>query len=204
MSARPSAPVVRLPAGRRGSSGLTTTEVAANQRRRILDAMAQTVVEKGFPAATVADVIAVAGVSRATFYQQFDDLIGCFLAAFDTASHRVMAALGAAPTSDFTSLLAAYLDVLCEDPASAKVFLVDIFAAGPEGIRRRAASQQRFVAVIAELTGASTAADRFACEAFVAAVGSMVTTRIAAADMAGLRALREPLAALADRILDHS
>jgi AcrR family transcriptional regulator len=201
MITRPSARLDRLPGGRRGSRSLTSSEVAAHQRQRILAAMAQAVARKGFPAATVADVIAAAGVSRATFYQQFDDLKDCFLAAFDAASHRVMVALLGVRTSDFEELLAAYLDVLCEDPPSAKVFLVDIFAAGPEGICRRAASQQRFAAVVADLTGARTAADRFACEAFVAALATMVTTRIATEDVAGLRALREPLAELAQRML---
>ncbi|MDT4939449.1 MAG: hypothetical protein QOG80_3120 [Pseudonocardiales bacterium] len=201
MSARPPVAVERLPGGRRGSSGLTRAQVAAHQRRRILSALAQTVAEKGFPAATVADVIAVAGVSRATFYQQFDDLSGCFLAAFDAASQRVMAALRAVRTSDLELLLAAYLDVLSDDPAVAKVFLVDIFALGPEGIGRRAASQRRFAAVVAELVGATTAADRFACEAFVAAAATMVTTRVAAADLPALRVLRAPLAELADRML---
>jgi AcrR family transcriptional regulator len=201
MMTRPSTSLDRLPGGRRGSRSLTSSEVAAHQRQRILAAMAQAVVRKGFPAATVADVIAAAGVSRATFYQQFDDINDCFLAAFDAASHRVMVALFAVRTSDFEALLAAYLDVLCEDLASARVFLVDIFSAGPEGIRRRAASQQRFAAVVADLTGARTAADRFACEAFVAALATMVTTRIATEDVVGLRALREPLAELAQRML---
>ena len=191
----------RLPGGRRSPSGLSPAQVAEHQRRRLLDAVAHTVAANGLAATSVADVIAVAGVSRATFYQQFTDLNDCFLAAFDAASARVTAALRSLGPTDHRTLLAAYLDVLSDDPAAARVFLVDILALGPEGVRRRAASQQRFAGMIAVLIGARSAADRFACEAFVAAVSTMVTTRLAAGDVAGLRGLHAPLADLAGRML---
>src|SRR5258706_9322051 len=60
----------RLPSGRHG---LTREAVVASQRGRLVDAMAQVVAEKGYPAATVADVGERAGGSRRTFYEQFAD-----------------------------------------------------------------------------------------------------------------------------------
>src|SRR5687767_6279952 len=67
-------------------------EVAASQRGRLLVAMSDVVGEKGYAAATVADVLAKAGVSRRTFYEHFADKEACFLAAYD---HGVAAMLAA-------------------------------------------------------------------------------------------------------------
>src|SRR5690242_3020391 len=58
--------------------------VMASQRGRVLEAMVKAVAEKGYAATTIADVVARAGVSRRTFYEQFRDKEACFLAAFDT------------------------------------------------------------------------------------------------------------------------
>jgi AcrR family transcriptional regulator len=195
----------QLAGGRRAPDGLTKQQVGEHQRRRILVAMAETVAAKGYPAVSVGDVITTAGVSRATFYEQFSDKQDCFLAAFDAASERVMAvtrtAVVASPDpSGFDALLAAYLDALVDAPEFARVFLVDISAVGPQGIARRAAGQQRFAAAVAKQFGARTAADRFACEALVAAIAGMVTTRVAAGDFASLRSLRRPIADLATRL----
>jgi AcrR family transcriptional regulator len=196
----------RLAGGRRAQDGLTKQEVAEHQRQRILLAMAEAVAAKGFATVSVGDVIAAAGVSRATFYEQFADKQDCFLAAFDAASERVMAVVRAAvpdapDPAAFETLLGAYLDALLDAPEFARVFLVDISAAGPDGIARRAAGQQRFAGALARLFGARTAADRFACEALVAAIAGLVTTRVAAGDFDGLRALRRPMSDLANRLL---
>ena len=193
--------VQRLPGGRRATGGLTREQVSEHQRERLLMAMAGVVAEKGYAATTVGDVITSAGVSRATFYEQFADKQECFLAAFDAASDRVLAATRPGRGATFSDVLAAYLDALVADAAFAKVFLVEIYAVGPAGMARRAAGQRRFTDAVARAVGARSAADRFACEAFVAAVGSMVTTRLAAGDLDGLRALHAPLTDLAARLL---
>src|SRR2546430_485761 len=63
---------------------------AASQRGRLVEAMAQVVAEKGYPATTVADVVERAGVSRRTFYEQFADKEACFLAAYDVGLSAVL------------------------------------------------------------------------------------------------------------------
>jgi AcrR family transcriptional regulator len=57
--------------------------VWANQRARMLDAMARAVATKGYARVSVADVVQLAGVSRRTFYEQFRDKEDCFLVAYD-------------------------------------------------------------------------------------------------------------------------
>lgn len=193
-----SAPAEKLPSGRQARATLSRADVVAHQRRRILWAMVNEVAARGYPAVSVAHVIARAGVSRATFYEQFADKESCFLTAFDAAIGVLLT--GADDRPSVEELLAAYLDRLAANPELAKVFLVDIHALGPAGVLRRAASQQRFADVLAKVVRARSKADRFACEAFVAATGALVTTRVAAGEASALRNLHAPLVALAHRM----
>src|SRR5918997_1938414 len=57
-------------------------DTARGQRARLLRAMAGVVADKGYAAATVADVVRTAGVSRTTFYEQFRSKEDCFLEAY--------------------------------------------------------------------------------------------------------------------------
>ena len=68
-------------------------ELRASQRGRLICAVADCVAAKGYAETTVADVIALAGVSRKTFYEHFTDKEACFLASYDhgaDAIHRAM------------------------------------------------------------------------------------------------------------------
>jgi len=60
-----------------------------SQRQRILDAMAAVVADKTFSAATIADIVGQASISRATFYKHFVDKRECF----DTAAISFVAEL---------------------------------------------------------------------------------------------------------------
>jgi AcrR family transcriptional regulator len=196
--------VQRLP---RGRHSLSREEVVASQRERILRALADTMVEKGYVASTVADVIRAAGVSRETFYEQFDSKADCFMAAYEQAVTILLTGMGTAIASDgeplerFDAALGRYLEALSGEPAFARLFLVEVYAAGPDALERRAAAQSRFVEVVAAGFGARTAEQRFAAETLVAATSSMVTARLAAGDVAGLRDLREPFVRIAKRLL---
>lgn len=207
------APPTRLP---RGRHGLTREEVAGDQRRRIMAAMAKVVAEQGYAATTVADVIGRAGVSRETFYQQFRSKLACFLAAFDAASAELFASFadrvaevtqGSAPLGpadrldEFDVLFGAYLDGIASHPEQARVFLIEVYAAGPEAMERRARLQATITDAVADLLGASNDRGRFACQALVAAISALVTPLLAAGDLAGIRALREPIVDLAARSL---
>lgn len=70
----------------RGRHLLSREEVRENQRLRLLAAVAEVLAEKGFVKLTSADVAARAGVSRTTFYEQFEDIGDCLLAAFEGAA----------------------------------------------------------------------------------------------------------------------
>src|SRR5689334_20039095 len=114
----------------RGPHRLTRETVVESQRGRMLDAMAQAVAEKGYPATTVADVIAHAGVSRKTFYEHFRDKEDCFLAAYDTGVELLLGELRAAgddtqdPLERARARTRAYLETLASEPAFARTFMI--------------------------------------------------------------------------------
>jgi AcrR family transcriptional regulator len=114
-------------------------DVTANQRERLFAAMVACNATRGYPATTVADLIKLAGVSRATFYDHFEDKPACFRAA-------VEALLGAGlrriekylqgpgnPRERGERALRSFLDLLASQPAAARMSLVDAYSAGPAG-----------------------------------------------------------------------
>jgi AcrR family transcriptional regulator len=134
----------------RGPHRLERDVVLASQRGRMLEAMAEAVAEKGYPATTVSDVVAGAGVSRKTFYEHFSDKEDCFLAAFDAGVEIVLAAISAAAPEErdwverMRARTRAYLETLASEPAFARSFLIEVFAAGPRALERRLAVHERF------------------------------------------------------------
>jgi len=80
----------RLP---RGRHKLPPEVVSGNQRSRLLAAAAQAVAERGYSSLAVEHVIAIAGVSRSTFYANFDDKQDCVLIAHGEVFDRLSGAL---------------------------------------------------------------------------------------------------------------
>jgi AcrR family transcriptional regulator len=130
--------------------------VARSQRERALDAAVDVVAEKGDAATTVADLTREAGISRTTFYEMFADKEACFLAAYDVAAdvlaRRVAAAFETEPAwpARARAGLEALLESLAEEPAIARLALVDFGAAGPAAQRRYRAALQRMTPLFDE------------------------------------------------------
>ena len=80
------------------------------------------------------------------------------------------------------------------------MLLVDVYAAGPRALRRGRKVKDDFVELIARIFSPATPADRFPCEALVAATSSMVTEHVAAGEFDALPGLRPPLVQLARRL----
>ncbi|WP_116023186.1 TetR/AcrR family transcriptional regulator [Thermomonospora umbrina] len=173
----------RLP---RGRHALPRDEVARLQRSRLCLAMAEVMVEKGYVRTSVEDVLKRAVVSRQSFYQLFDSKLDCFMSAFDRAGElllrRVLQSSGlsgpgrdADPPDRFASATDAYVDALIEEWPFARLFLVEVYAAGPEAVGRRTRLQADLAAALADLMGATGQAGRFTCQMIVAAMSTMVT-----------------------------
>jgi AcrR family transcriptional regulator len=127
-------PAGRLPGGRHR---LSSEEVAASQRTRILDAMRRTLAEEGYLGTGLTQVTGLAGVSRKTFYEHFVDKEDCFLAIYREARDRLYAPglrarerPGDWPARTVAAL-AAFLEALAADPGGARICLVEVYAAGP-------------------------------------------------------------------------
>jgi AcrR family transcriptional regulator len=192
--------LARLPKGRHS---LTREQVQEVQRLRLAVAMAECMTESGYVGTPVAAVLKRAGVSRQTFYELYDDKLACFLDALDLVGAVLVAELTSAletqkgsPIERAEQAIDRYLDTITEHAAFARLFLVEVYAAGPEAMRRRAAVQAQVAAGLAGLLDARTDAQGFACRSFVAAVSSLVTLPVVSGDEAGVQALRRPLRTL--------
>ena len=77
----------------------TSSTPRGSQRARLVEGMIQAVAEKGYAAATVADAVRAARVSRGTFYAQFASKEECFLEAYkygiDVIVERIRTAIRA-------------------------------------------------------------------------------------------------------------
>lgn len=172
--------------------------------------MADAMAERGYVATTVADVLRGAGVSRETFYTQFSSKADCFMSAFEVAAGMLIAdaseAQGARrePLDRFDAALRSYLEALAAEPAFARLFLIEVYAAGPAALERRAASQRLFADMLIAGFGASGEDERFACETLVAAISSMVTMHLATGEAAKLVDLHAPLMRVARKLMAGS
>ncbi len=130
----------RLP---RGPHSLSREQVADNQRWRLMRAMVDAVGEHGYAKTTVSDVIGRAQVSRKAFYEHFANRQACLLATYDWLVAKGMRTI-ASVYSDAQGTQngkGAAIGVLFErmlvDPNALRLVLLEIGAAGPEGIARR-------------------------------------------------------------------
>jgi AcrR family transcriptional regulator len=152
----------------------------------MLEAMAEAVAGKGYAATTVADVIARAGVSRRTFYEQFRGKEECFLAAYDAGVELLLETLRAVEGSDALEVARAttlaYLETLAGEPAFARTFMIEVAAAGPAALERRDAVHQRFAELLRERALAA-GLPRQPDEIYLAAVGAtdLLVSRLVAA-----------------------
>ena len=193
----------RLAAGRHH---LSRAEVAANQKQRLFKALATVMSANGFANTTVDDVIREAKVSRATFYEHFDSKQDLFMSGYGRAQRLIIAAIREVPVTGtpmerFGVMLDRYLGFIALDPIRARLYLLEVYAAGPEAMRRRVELQQEFVAGVAQIFDARDDADLFSCQALVAAVSTLVTNALTRGD--DVTALRGPILAHTARVMDR-
>lgn len=79
------------PALGRGRPSLSAAKIARHQRERIVYATCEVAAERGYTAATIADITASAGVDRRAFYAHFRDKQEAFLAAHELGFQQTMA-----------------------------------------------------------------------------------------------------------------
>ena len=189
MSVSGETPALRvLPRGRHAAA---REVVAESQRERMLVAMAESCAAKGYANVAVADVIERAHVSRRSFYEHFSNKEDCFLAAYDAGVEGLLDEIGhaeeaARPRGGLLASARAgtetYLQLLADNPAFARTFLIEVLGAGPDALTRRDAVHQRFADRLAEgfeaVRGDAPAPAPFVFRAAVGAIHELVTQKL--------------------------
>ena len=126
----------------------------SNQRDRIVESVIEVVSETGYAGLTVRAVVERAGVSRRTFYEHFSNKEDVFLAVYDVVVERLagdvrLAYAGGRTYPQQVALgLEMFLGRLAAYPALAHVCIVQVLAAGPQALARRAHALQTFCDLI--------------------------------------------------------
>jgi len=136
-------------------ASVTRDSVAAEQRRRILRAVAELVAKRGYDAVKVDLIVKRARVSFKTFYAHFAGKDECFLAVFDTAAavaaRSMRAAVAEAGDSwprQVDAALRALFSLVTADPSMARACLVESLTAGPPLIARYERALGDFAALL--------------------------------------------------------
>lgn len=138
----------RMPPGRHP---LSREFITQHQRARIIAALAEETVAKGYRAVTVADIVSRAGIARNTFYENFSSKEDCFLAASEYAvTEALRRVVDAASKVDswparVNAGLAAFLHYVAGESALARTCIVEALSAGPAAVERYERSIQAFV-----------------------------------------------------------
>jgi AcrR family transcriptional regulator len=115
------------------------------QRRRLYAAAASVFARMGYADATAEAIAREAGMSKATFYEHFDNKEDCIIALFDAGAEAVMEAMRRASAEAqvqsqagrVRAIIHTYLEVLAAFPDEAQTLLVEIIGAGPRAMERR-------------------------------------------------------------------
>ncbi len=133
-----------------------------DDRALILSAAARLGASEGYGELSIPRIRAAAGVSRKSFDAHFEGVKDCFLDALElrTGQALVDAASQGAGGRGWPAGVHRTVTALCahvaRDPERARAVFVEVFAAGPDGVRRRV----RFVTNVAEFLIASAPAEQ--------------------------------------------
>lgn len=177
----------RLPSGRHG---LPRDYIDRNQRRRLLAATTGLLSEHGCERTTVTLIGARSGVSKSDFYRHFESKDAAFAAAYEAAANgarrSLLAGCGRGETwaEGVREGLAALLAHLVEEPAGARLALVEGQRAGREIALRHRQALRGFAALLREGAPSpiGSSLPDATHEAVVGAVATLLGSRILAGE----------------------
>lgn len=188
-----------LPRGRHRLPREVVTEV---QRARLLAACAAEVARKGYSSVVVQDIIAAAGVSRTTFYANFENKLECVRAAHEVAFERLNGVVyrACAEQAEWPLRLAAAtraaVRFAAESPAEAQLLVFDTVGAEPAMAARVRAANEHLVGLLRAGREHSPAAAEMPPQlerALIGGVGAIVAGRLANGEAARLPELEPEL-----------
>jgi AcrR family transcriptional regulator len=120
-----------------------------------MDAVAELTAEQGYEATKIADIVRRAGVARKTLYDNFDGKEEVFLATFDGAAAGLLARMETACAAAeggwsgrVEAALGAFLGFVAEQPAMARLCMVEALSATPAASKRHDEVLQRIVEIV--------------------------------------------------------
>jgi AcrR family transcriptional regulator len=134
------------------------------QRRRLFAAAAAVFARAGYADASAEGIAREAGMSKATFYEHFDNKEDCIVALFDAAVDVLLGAMrdagdahaGSDPGTRVHATAHAFLQALADFPDEAQTLLVEIVGAGPRAMARRDAALDQVARYIDEVNAGDT------------------------------------------------
>jgi AcrR family transcriptional regulator len=172
--------------------------VDSPKRDKILTGMLETVGVEGYDATSVRMVLDRTGLYRQAFYDNFPDKESCYLAAFDAGVSRLEALVAAAAASEeswrgrLRAGLGALLDFLDAEPDIGRALVVEVHAAGPEALARRADAMKKigdFIDLARRETEGQESPPQIAPEGIAAGIHAVVHGRLSTGATEGFREL---------------
>jgi AcrR family transcriptional regulator len=172
--------------------------VKSPKRQRILEGMLEAVGAVGYDATSVRTVLSHTGLYRQAFYDNFPDKDSCYLEAFDFGVAGLESVVVAAAASETTwqgklrAGLGALLDALDDDPDVGRALIVEVHAAGPQALAKRAEAMKRvtdFIDLARADTEESESPPSIAPEGIAAGIHAVIHSRLATGANDGFREL---------------
>jgi AcrR family transcriptional regulator len=122
----------------RPGRGNSPEDSERSQRERLYGAIVALSSEQGYEATKISDLVKVAGVSRAAFYEHFRDKEELLLAAVDALVEPTIAIIERAEDAGtgearVRQAVEAGMGLIARQPAASRVCFIEIYAAGPAG-----------------------------------------------------------------------
>ncbi|HET7446132.1 MAG TPA: TetR/AcrR family transcriptional regulator [Solirubrobacterales bacterium] len=200
----------RLTAGRGAPSA---EQVARHQKARLQGAMVEAVARHGYAETTLRELVTLAGVSKSTFYQHFENKQDCFLSTFDEIAAILRARVAESYRSSsgddvrerFVAGLSVFLAMAVEEPAAATLGAVESLTLGAAGVEHRERSSEAFEEMVAQGLASSPSPRQLppsTIKAVVAGIRGITYRRLRSGRQAELPGMVEELVDWALRYLE--
>ncbi len=203
VSSVPAEPIAPEPGGEQPVRQGPGTGRSTDPRRRILDAMIETVAHRGYDRTTLDRVLMVAKIPAPVFDEHFENKQECFLQAIDELIGRleymVLERLHQpAPWPERIRLgLETLLEALAENPDGARVAMVECLSAGEASVARLRSTLASFVPILEEGRELASSSTEYlppqTSAAVIGGIASIVHRRVLEGNTAELPALLSDL-----------
>jgi AcrR family transcriptional regulator len=165
-----------------------------------MDAIAELSAEKGYEATKIADIVRTAGVARKTLYDNFDGKEEVLLAALDSSIAEMRSlvsdaceAAGGDWPEGIEAGLAALLTFVVENPAAARLAMVEAISATPAASARYEDAIHQFVELLSLGTPRDTGLSETIEETLIGGVAWILNQKIRRGEAALAMDLRAEL-----------